>query len=52
MHGLGHAPVGGYSTPQPISPIQPIRPDPWEHHEPEHHTEEPGMEDEDEEEPM
>jgi hypothetical protein len=47
---VGQAPLGGY-TPQPMPPLEPMRHDPWDRPA-EHHREDAGMEDEEEEEPL
>ncbi len=47
---VGQASMGGY-TPQPMPPLEPMRHDPWDRPA-EHHREDAGMEDEEEEEPL
>ncbi|HYM90325.1 MAG TPA: hypothetical protein VEW91_01680 [bacterium] len=49
---LGQMPLGSYTTPQPISPLEPMRPDPWDRPAEHHPHEESGMEDEEDEEPL
>ena len=46
---LGQIPLGSYTTPPPVSPVEPMRHDPWERPV-EHHGEDTGMEDEEEDE--
>ena len=49
---IGQTSLGVYTTPPPISPIEPARHDPWDRPVG-HHTEDSGMEDDEEsEEPM
>ncbi|HKV45099.1 MAG TPA: hypothetical protein VJT32_10570 [bacterium] len=48
---LGQMPLGGYTPPAPISPIEPMHSDPWGRPAPESHDES-GMEDDEDEEPM
>ncbi len=49
---LGQMPLGSYTTPQPMSPLEPMRPDPWDRPAEHRPHEESGMEDEEDEEPL
>jgi hypothetical protein len=48
---MGQPSLAVYTPPPPISPIEPVRHDPWERPT-DHHAEDSGMEDEEEEEPL
>lgn len=49
---LGQIPLGSYTTPQPVSPLEPMRHDPWDR--PVEHTHEEGSteDEEEDEEPL